>query len=658
MVACVIDQPLLNTAACVYLSTKGCLSADDGQVPYLTNLAEGLSGVCCDVVVSTESDPVGVGDGAESTESEDVSIGHGLFSIDGNVAGTPCSIEEMFDGDATEYQDEEENEGDIDDEEDEGCANDQEDERLYGHHKSKIWLWLRTFRTEVKGNIDGKMDEQIASCRACPIHRKPIRKIFYTKMKEPNQDLADLAFAVLDRWGFLKTDIMDHPIKKGSGVWGNELDESKILVIEYLNLDGRLRRQGIAKKLFEDIWQRATGFRRIGMTQWFCLAADTDHSAADLASQDDFDPPQTLFSIGALPLHDALDAIINPKDMNPNARDHFYPWLVNEPMKTATLELLNGYLSSHSRTDPNWTATDRDGNTILHLLAKPRLLKPLQWIRNHNGDTPAEAFACELEKTRTELGFGARRLEVSDMFDGYREDEVECLLKLRGLINPSDMDKAQATFGCTCGMCLGGISPRMGFALECQVRLRHHAKNRIFRGDISGECWCSENYLHLEHLAPRVRRQLEINEFMRQGVTNLFRHIADCLRQKQVPTTLNMLHVLEAAGEWPPNTKNFLQRGGTVAALMQVCFELAGNDDRYLGDGSHEKDFQPLIDELPTCRNDREFLFAMRVYTMIEEGRLKMPPSPGRGWIDVSGWGGDAPVWVVLLGVFPGMDCI
>ncbi|MCJ1387286.1 hypothetical protein MMC18_000127 [Xylographa bjoerkii] len=615
------------------------MPGEDVQSPETTNLDENMSASLCAVIPPTESEPVSVGDGSNSSNSNGESSNKKSGSRDVDDSNAPESDEEMFDDE------------------------DEEDD----YTESEEWPWLKTFSPNVQRDVNGKPNQEIACCTAWFIDREPIRHNFYTEMEEPTQDLSELAFTVFDRWGCLKTEIKDHPIKKGSGIWGEEIDRGRILVIEYVKVDKNFRRQGIANKLIEDLWLkvrttepdcsfamvwathlnsgedddksriesavsffRAMGFRRIGTTEWFCLAANAHHAATKLSAQDDFNLPERLFSIGSLPLHDGLDLIHSPK--KGSFMNHFEPERAFQRKESATLELLNKHLSSQSSTDGNWSATDRDGNTLLHLLAKPDMLKPLQWvfqhiaysglleIRNHNGDTPAEAFASKLEKNRTQLQVNAMVVHVADRFQGYSEEEVECLLKLRGLTNPSDVVKTQATFGCTCGMCLGFISPRMSFAIKAQADVNHDMANEMFDEGTSGEEWVVWNDSKLQYVALPVLQNLKTNKSMRQGVTNLFRHVADCLRQKQVPTTRNVLDVLENAGEWPPCTKNFLQRGGTVTAVVQQCFDFAMDQDCYLGDGRHEEVYQDVIDKLPACRNDREFLFAKRVYTMHEGG--------------------------------------
>ena len=89
--------------------------------------------------------------------------------------------------------------------------------------------WLKNYDAEEKrgGQI---------SCVAHSINRKPITAKFYTDMEELSQDFADLAFNLFDRWGYVKDDFLYHPVKKGTGIWGEELNRGKILLIQSLTV--------------------------------------------------------------------------------------------------------------------------------------------------------------------------------------------------------------------------------------------------------------------------------------------------------------------------------------------------------------------------------------------------------------------------------------
>lgn len=203
------------------------------------------------------------------------------------------------------------------------------------------------------------------------------------------------------------------------------------------------------------------------------------------------------------------------------------------------------------------------------------------------------------------------RVVMADKYSGLTPNQLQCLVQLKCMENPLHDELTRLCFGCTCGLCLGGfLSPRVAYALECQGGWCHD----MLSGNLylNPTIWCDQWDEMLDHLAPRVKVNLRTNKSMRQGFTNLFSFIAPTLQAKRLPTSENILHLQAACNEWPPVTRNYLQRGGTVYAVVQACFDRAIDQDQYLGDGRHEETFQSDIDALPTCRNDREFVFARR----------------------------------------------
>jgi hypothetical protein len=97
---------------------------------------------------------------------------------------------------------------------------------------------------------------------------------------------------------------------------------------------------------------------------------------------------------------------------------------------------------------------------------------------------------------------------------------------------------------------------------------------------------------------------------MRQGFTKMCDHIARCLRERQLPDEETVLQFYRnKTSEWPPVTKNYLQRGGTVAAVATMLFYNVMEWDEWAGDGMHLHCHEDEIKKLPVCRNDHEFGF-------------------------------------------------
>ena len=561
--------------------------------------------------------------------------------------------QEQGTSDSNEEEGSEVEEGSLENlEESSNGESDDEDDRIY---EDEEFPWLKHIIITIKA--DGPANSpQIGFCTAKLIDRGSIRAKFYGEMDEPSHDTANVALGLFNRWGCLKPEFLNHPVKKGTGVWGPEMNEGRFLLIETLSIQNKYQRKGYGKKLFEQVWEkaansgcdfaivwatvintsdleaersklsssegellyqgkqngledfwRAMGFRRIGSSPFFCLAKDPKHASHSLLSQDDYQRPAVLaFSARA----DNQDFPFVDLVYDRNAVEQKY----ND---AETKEFLAARLQSHPATDLDWLSVDRHGNTILHTLARGCKAEALTWllalpfadnllsVRNLEGETPLEALETVLESGRT-----AKEIWFLDAFSGFASHQVECLKQLKRLKNPSPIEINRLAFGCTCGLCLGGfLSPRVAFALKCQGEICHDMLNVGLDYTSSGISWC-ECWNHIfKHLPPSVKCSLRTNKSMRQGFTNVLMYIARTLQAKMVPTSDNILHIQQAdSNEWPSYTQFYLQRGGTVHAVLQACFDCAIDEDQYLGNGEHHTTFQSDIDVLPACRNDGEFL--------------------------------------------------
>lgn len=88
-------------------------------------------------------------------------------------------------------------------------------------------------------------------------------------------------------------------------------------------------------------------------------------------------------------------------------------------------------------------------------------------------------------------------------------------------------------------------------------------------GDDGDDSWKFSHRL-VKHLAPKVKANLRTKESMRQGCLNILLYIAKSLRAKILRTTHNILLMQRDEDERPSCSRTFLQRDGTVHALLQV----------------------------------------------------------------------------------------
>ena len=194
--------------------------------------------------------------------------------------------------------------------------------------------------------IDKVSGEQIAYCDSKLIRRNKIQSFFWTAMEEVTRGTAKLAFTLFDRYGRLDSDVYEHDTRKGTGVWGMELDQGDILFFDFIKVSPQWRRKQIAsavvgaildkarrksKHFFalvepgflyselpsidsnseeavekskdmmeqaaEDFW-RSVGFRRVGTTTWLAFSDDANHPSRQLTSADDcgFKSPEDCYT--------------------------------------------------------------------------------------------------------------------------------------------------------------------------------------------------------------------------------------------------------------------------------------------------------------------------------------------------------------------------
>lgn len=133
---------------------------------------------------------------------------------------------------------------------------DDEDDDDEGYDEFEELEWLKSINISIKAD-DAADSPQVGFCVAKLIDRDCIRATFHRDMEEPSNDSATVGFGVFNRWGCLRPEFLTHPIKKGTGVWGPELDKGRFLLIENLSIQGDYQRRGYGKKLFEQVWEKA-----------------------------------------------------------------------------------------------------------------------------------------------------------------------------------------------------------------------------------------------------------------------------------------------------------------------------------------------------------------------------------------------------------------
>ncbi|KAK4031568.1 hypothetical protein C8A01DRAFT_21238 [Parachaetomium inaequale] len=553
------------------------------------------------------------------------------------------------------------------------------DEDWYGSERSSCdefadWKWLE--------QIDGLANvghEQVADCNVKLIRRARMRRAFWVEMEEPSEETSDLAFELFDRYGCLNREYYEHGIRKGSGVWGQELDHGDILLFESLSVVPLWRHQRIGTKVVNAIldkartkstgffafaqlgcltrdldracedgkerreaaeelltisahFWRSLGFRRVGTSGWLAFTDDSSHPSRSLDSAQDWNRPENSKEE---PLPEQIRTVMSTLS-DPSASDAECVRQIQEAFPIEADAPPRLYTDEYGNTILHLAAVGRKTETVSYILAKYPMLTDM---RNAEGHTPLEALQSSLEEYRTRRNHLAVTTVFSDKFEGFSQSDIACLAALTGteifdLSKLSNRDISAISsaaddalsisripridtirytlrlkYGCTCGQCIGGfLSPRMHYALLCQAEVRYD----MLAEDLgeTGSAWVAINGRDLRYLASSVRENLKTNKSMRRGFINMCDHIAHCLRDGRLPDEETVLDVYRnKRSEWPPVTRNYLERGGTVAAVATMLFERAMESDAWAGDGMLVENHGDEIKNLPVCRNDHEFGF-------------------------------------------------
>ncbi|GIJ99534.1 hypothetical protein Aspvir_001667 [Aspergillus viridinutans] len=117
--------------------------------------------------------------------------------------------------------------------------------------------WMKNFVAKCTCN-----GAAVATALARYIQREGMRSEFWERMEEVSSDMCGVAFQVFDRYGTVKTKYKGHPVQKGTGVWGNELDYGPLFLIEELHVGAlELCRKGLGQKMVSLLLNKAKQFR-------------------------------------------------------------------------------------------------------------------------------------------------------------------------------------------------------------------------------------------------------------------------------------------------------------------------------------------------------------------------------------------------------------
>ncbi|KAL2793476.1 hypothetical protein BJX66DRAFT_338795 [Aspergillus keveii] len=482
----------------------------------------------------------------------------------------------------------------------------------------------------------------VATAKAHYIDRERIHHDFRRRMVWLGGDMSDLALDVFDQYGTIKSKFKEHPVHKGSGVWGDELDHGPLFVIEQFHVVApELRRKGLGQRIVSLLLSKAERYslratrpgvqpltlHALVLPGWLKadvhLASKSPREEHKLKTQakdalstrltpfalaSDFQPPiDFAHHLEDEDLDGAVSWEIARDRRSERLRKHF-------PLHHAASTIhsddeCRALFENCTLEEADWTKSLKSGQTPLHITA---LLKPrtLEWLlenidgadslkayRTVDGYTPREVLEEYLELERS-------MAEVSGGFKGHHNLAVASLSLLADPAT-SMLSNACLRYGCTCGKCLEGfLSPRMSMSLIW------HAENlfKMLNNKVEDDAWIRDNYQLLVHLNSNGKRNLANSEPCRQGFLNTLHVVMQCLKAKKIPTSENI-----AGNTLEPHTHAYLRLVGTqhgCHAILRLLFDYAKERDEKAGNGATKRGLKESWSTLPTCRNDHEFEFA------------------------------------------------
>ncbi|KAH7014211.1 uncharacterized protein B0I36DRAFT_397667 [Microdochium trichocladiopsis] len=510
--------------------------------------------------------------------------------------------------------------------------------------------WCETFYGEIlKTTSGGEVPHKVGYVTGKLIRRGKICENFLQTVEEPSQETSAMGFELFGRYGHLQ----DKHKTSGSSIWGDELDNGSILLLEIVKVDKEYRRLGLATRLcnavlditrpkcnpktwiavartavlnasveaepdgrdwnkaVEDQMQattallRAVGFRRLGTSEWFAFAGDVDHPAHQLSAANDYNSPVFADRDFAGPSEQLSEKIRSET--------------VSDAM---TLQELKLQAQIHGLAHADWCTPNSHGHTILHLAATASKAQCIAWIidnfaqlrdaQNSASQTPLDLCLDRMERLRSQLQHGFLVLVVADHFTGFGTKFVDTVCALKGLKSPSPIELLRIKFGCSCGQCVDGfLSPRMLELLSTNAESVHgHLELTLeYIGD-DGPAFAEDTAMCYPSLPPAIVSRMRTNKSVRAGFVAMFGHFATCLQAGRVPNEANVRQVIQEASEWPPVTRNYLESVGTVAAVGACLFASTMDVSPHAGDGTVLDGLEPgAYDALLKCRNDEDFGF-------------------------------------------------
>ncbi|KAK7032909.1 ankyrin repeat family protein [Favolaschia claudopus] len=466
----------------------------------------------------------------------------------------------------------------------------------------------------------------------------------FLETMDVDNELFAIGSALFDKYGEIRPWLVDNEYHKGSGLWGRELNEGKLIIIRCVSVDPAYRKQGLGSWALQRLYSseyvdkddkilcwpspiprppseqwipvfdgiveffRKAGYRRVGRTSFFAYSLDPEHPSRKLAYSDDLDPEDNFNAKGPQPRLALQDAIF--EDKSEKVAEVIKDAYTRDPSSIA-LPDVHGFR-------PIFVAVKSNNlHAVRTLISLGLSDQDFDSRENGNHMTPLEACSADMCFNRE-----FEEILVHQGWKGYSETSllIKAALK-RAMKHPMPQTDteyvASNKWGCSCGKCYDGwLSGRTLIRLQAEADMAYdQLQMSLDFGDISPvphqpldpKFICLELSLGYipKHLWPQLFKTFIV------GYAHVIKAVAQLLSRPVLPTQTSVLEALQdgiADFFDVQAAKFFFNKGGRVeyaiAAIIHAAeasfIDLSGTDLDI-----HKDD--PNYQETPTCANDREF---------------------------------------------------
>eukprot|EP01113_Clastostelium_recurvatum_P008602 TRINITY_DN14085_c0_g1_i1.p1 TRINITY_DN14085_c0_g1~~TRINITY_DN14085_c0_g1_i1.p1 ORF type:complete len:615 (+),score=101.38 TRINITY_DN14085_c0_g1_i1:68-1846(+) len=492
---------------------------------------------------------------------------------------------------------------------------------------------------EINVEVRSSVDAPLASATLLLIHKDRMKRDFYEIMDMHSDETSRLATSIFTDRGLIRPKLISNPAERGSGVWGEEINNGSILLVEEIRVLEQYRRRGLGRWLLRKIFTipeiansclfayawptvlnqdndcpdserearcslivrffHLAGFRRVGRTSFVAYAIhDPNHPSRNLPMEQD--PPR-------------LDAA--PPALSDDQLRAQYP--LHHAMATFTDE--EAVQLIHASPASSLHTRDWAGHTLLHIAAvtgKVQAVRELLAVggpqdltaTTTQGLTPLEQLRAELADTRQ---FFDAMVDIP--WTGYEKEKCIILLELcRAMgkpvppVVPGAEPWTALKWGCTCGQCSGGwLSPQMRYRLKVCAEVASDMV-REEADELPSHEPAHDLMQPMTECIPLPIRQAGVYPSYLKGLAIIFSAITYSLEADSAPSVETIKSSIPHARFYSAqHVQYYFSHGGLVEHALQGIISHSFEEGPH-GDNSFVDvpEFKSDLDALPTCEND------------------------------------------------------